>query len=104
MPTVQSDALTSATSGGTFSPTNSIQIPAEPFNVSVYGTFVGTVVLEKTFDNGTNYIPVLRPNSGTAISYTAPGTEVLCEPEAGVKYRLRCTAYTSGTINTRLSN
>jgi hypothetical protein len=70
-------------------------------NVSVYGTFVGTVVLERSFD-GTNYIPVLR--NGTAISYTAPSSETLYDPEGDVIYRLRCSAYTSGTANYRLSN
>lgn len=71
-------------------------------NVSVYGTFVGTVVLERSFDGGTNYIPVLR--NGTAISYTAPASEVMYDPEGDVIYRLRCSAYTSGTANYRLSN
>lgn len=73
------------------------------FNVAVYGTFVGTVLLEKTFD-GTNYVPVYRGNSATAISYTAPASEVVCEPEDGVAYRLRCSAFTSGTISYRISH
>lgn len=73
------------------------------FNVSVYGTFVGTAVLEKTYDAGVNWIPVLRPGGNTAVSYTTPSTEVLYEPEDSVAYRLRCSAWTSGTINYRLS-
>lgn len=73
------------------------------FNVALYGTFVGTVLLEKSFD-GTNWLPVYRGNSATAISYTAPASEVVCEPEDGVAYRLRCSAYTSGTVNYRLSH
>jgi hypothetical protein len=98
------NAFTGATNGNTFTPTCSMQVPAEPFNVSVYGTFVGTVVLEKTFDNGTNYIPVMHPATNTAVSFTAPGAIVLHEPEISVQYRFRCSAFTSGTINTRLSN
>jgi hypothetical protein len=74
------------------------------FNVSVYGTFVGTVVLERSFDSGANYIPVYRYCTGTAVSYTAPASEVLPEPEGDVIYRLRCSAYTSGTANYRLSD
>jgi len=73
------------------------------FNVAVWGTFVGTAVLEKTYDAGVNWIPVLRPGGNTAVSYTAPCTEVFYEPEDSVAYRLRCSAYTSGTISYRLS-
>lgn len=98
------NAFTATGNGNNFSPTVSYQIPAEPFNIAVYGTFVGTVVLEKTFDSGANWIPVFRQGTTTAISYTAPGAEMLCEPEMSVAYRWRCSAYTSGTINTRLSN
>jgi hypothetical protein len=72
------------------------------FNVHIYGTFVGTVVLLRSFD-GTNYVPVLRYCSSTAVSYTTPSSEVLPEPEGGAIYRLSCTAYTSGTVNYRLS-
>lgn len=75
---------------------------AAQFNVTVYGVFVGTIVLEATFD-GTNYVPVNRYCTGNAVSYTAPANEVLPAPEGGVKYRLRCSAYTSGTANWRLS-
>lgn len=77
---------------------------ARKVNVAVYGTFVGTAVLERSFDGGTNYVPVLRPGGNTAVSYTAPSSEVLEEPEPGVMWRLRCSAYTSGTISYRLSN
>jgi hypothetical protein len=73
-------------------------------NISLWGVFVGTVVLERTFDAGTNWIPVLRYCTGTAVSYTAPASEVLPEPEGDVQWRLRCSAYTSGTANYRLSN
>lgn len=96
--------FTATGNGDKFAPAASIQVPAEPFNIAVSGTFVGTVVLEKSFDNGTTYIPVNRPGTNTAISYTAPGCEVLYEPETAVNYRWRCSAYTSGTITTRLSN
>jgi hypothetical protein len=89
--------------GADFVPNRAANETARQFNVSVWGTFVGTVVLERSFDSGANYIPVLRYCTNTAVSYTAPSSEVLPEPEGGVIHRLRCSAYTSGTINWRLS-
>lgn len=72
------------------------------FNVSVRGTFVGTVQLERSFD-GTNWFVASRDSAGTAAAWTAPMSVVVEEPEAGVIYRLNCTAYTSGTITYRMS-
>lgn len=71
------------------------------FNVSLWGTFVATVQLERSFDAGSTWLPVTA--LGTGITFTAPATEVFSEPEAGVRYRLNCTAYTSGTVNYRIS-
>ena len=65
------------------------------FNVSVWGTFVGTVQLQRSFDGGTTWIPTA--------SYTAVDSDIGEEPEDSVLYRFECTAYTSGTINYRLS-
>lgn len=103
MATAASNAFTATGNGALFAPKQSEHGNPRYFNVTVTGTFVGTVVLEKTFD-GTNFVAVPRPGTTTAISYTAPGTEIIYEPEVGVQYRWRCSAYTSGTINTRLSN
>lgn len=72
-----------------------------PLNVSLWGTFVGTVRVERTFDNGTTWLPMTA--LGSAINFTGPASEVFDEGEAGVQYRLNCTAFTSGTINYRLS-
>lgn len=74
------------------------------FNVSVYGTFVGTAVLERSFDAGTTWVPVLRSGGNTAVSYTAPSSENFTETEKAASHRLRCSAYTSGTISYRLAN
>lgn len=71
------------------------------FNGSVWGTFVGTVRFERSFDNGVTWLPATQ--AGSPVTFTAPFTEVLIEPEADVLYRLNCTAYTSGTINYRIS-
>jgi len=72
------------------------------FNMSLWGTFVGTVQLERSFDNGTTWLPITA--LGSSITFTAPASESFEEPEVGVIYRLNCTAYTSGTVNYRLSN
>lgn len=71
------------------------------FNMTLSGTFVGTVQIERTFDSGSNWHPLTA--LGTSISFTAPCSEVFEEIEAGVGYRLNCTSYTSGTITYRLS-
>ena len=72
-------------------------------NVSVWGTFVGTVQLERSFDGGTTWIVISRDVVGALSPLTAPGSFVTFEPEHQVQYRLNCTAYTSGTISYRLS-
>jgi hypothetical protein len=69
-------------------------------NVSLWGTFVGSVRVERSFD-GTNWLPLTA--LGTAINFTGPCSETFDEAETGVQYRLNCTAYTSGTINYRMS-
>jgi hypothetical protein len=72
-------------------------------NVSVWGTFVGTVTLEKSFDGTTTAVPVSKDTSGTPASWTAPFSVYVRENEQGVNFRINCTAFTSGTINYRIS-
>jgi hypothetical protein len=69
------------------------------FRYSVSGTFVGTVVLEKSTTGGQTWSRVL---SATA---AASGT-ILSEFRQNGRtwYRFRCTAYTSGTIVTSVKN
>ncbi|CAJ0778778.1 hypothetical protein LMG7141_00798 [Ralstonia condita] len=73
------------------------------FNVAVWGTFVGTLTLQNSYDGGTTWIPVINKRTGNVITFTAPGALQEDEVEAGVQYRLAMTAYTSGTANYRLS-
>jgi hypothetical protein len=73
------------------------------FNIALWGTFVGTVAVERSFDGGTTFIAVARDTSGTAATFTAATSLSISEPERSVLYRLNCTAFTSGTINYRLS-
>ncbi|CAN5317612.1 hypothetical protein BH11PSE5_BH11PSE5_20700 [soil metagenome] len=75
---------------------NSIQ-----FNASLWGTFLGTVRLARSFDNGATFLPLTA--LGTAINFTGPCTETFEEYEDGIIYRWECTSYTSGTINYRIS-
>ncbi len=71
------------------------------FNLHLAGTFVATVILERSFDGGLTAAPCT--SLGTAVSFTGPASEILEAPETGVLYRLRCTAFTSGPVQARLS-
>jgi hypothetical protein len=74
------------------------------FNLSLWGG-VCTAQLERSFDGGTTFVPVTLPNVATLAAFTASSAGVSfrhAEPEAGVLYRLNCTAFTSAT-NYRIS-
>lgn len=72
------------------------------FNVTLSGTFVATVHLERSFDSGSTWHPCTDA-SGFATSWAAPLSITCAEPERGVRYRLNCTSYTSGTVTYRIS-
>lgn len=78
-------------------------ISSGQFNISASGTFVATVQLERSFDNGTNWFVCSSDSAGTAASFTAPFSVVAEESEPGVIYRLNCTSFTSGTVTYRIS-
>jgi hypothetical protein len=68
------------------------------FNVALSGG-VGTVQIERSFDGGTMWFPLF--NGTTLLSWALNGNAAsvtLSEPEDAVKYRINCTAYTSGNI------
>lgn len=71
------------------------------FNAALWGTFVGTIVLQRSFD-GSTWVTCSKPDLSDA-SFTSAVTFVVNETEQGVIYRWSCTAYTSGTVNYRLS-
>jgi hypothetical protein len=72
------------------------------FNISIWGTFSGTVQLERSFDAGSTWLPVTA--NGTQLEkFTSAASEQWQEDEAGVLYRLNCTALASGTADYRLS-
>lgn len=71
----------------------------DQYSYSVSGTFVGTVVLERTLDGGQTWQTVLTATgsaSGTLLNETRNGN--------AAAYRFQCTAYTSGTIVTSISD
>ncbi len=72
------------------------------FNISLWGTFNATAHIERSFDEGLNWLPCTLTGGGTA-EYTAPMTTTVFEPEGAVWYRWNCDAYTDGTINYRIS-
>lgn len=92
--------------GGTFTATGQsasfTPLAGRSFNTSVWGTFVATVQLERSFDAGTTWLPTTA--SGTQLNkWTAPVSEQWSDDEFGVLYRLNCTSYTSGAGNYRIS-
>jgi len=64
------------------------------FNLSLYGTWVGSMQLQRSFNRGVTWLDVGSP-------YTANVETTFFEPEGGVNYRFNFTR-TSGTINFRL--
>lgn len=64
------------------------------FNLSISGTWSATVVVERSFDEGSTWVSVE--------SFTSNAEKRGYETE-DVLYRLNCTAYTSGTVSYRIS-
>lgn len=70
----------------------------------VTGSFVGTVVIEKSYDNVTFSNDTLTDLLSPA-QWVSPSTVinvVAYEPASGVFYRVRVSAYTSGTLAWRM--
>lgn len=72
------------------------------FNVSLFGTFTADVALERSFNGGTDWIPVASVDM-TAVTLDSPISLACEETEASVIWRLSCTGYTSGTVSYRMS-
>lgn len=71
------------------------------------GSFAGSVILERSFDNGATYYPI-SANAAKLLTWTFTGTsgnfsEFMQEVESGIVYRLRCITRTAGTLTYRMS-
>ena len=77
-----------------------------PFNLTVdtlRGSFVGTIIVQRSVDSGTSWGAVIFPaatsSNTTAFSGTTFGLSVqLSETQSGALYRVIVSAYTSGTL------
>jgi hypothetical protein len=77
-------------------------INGRAFNITLWGTFSASVQLERSFDSGATW-RALTASGVTLYAWTGAASETAEEAEYGVIYRLNCTAYTSGTVNYRIS-
>ena len=100
-PTPQPQFFTYARTG------NAITVTGADANATFTGagvTFNATVQLERSFDGGATWIVCNEGMSGVLAQWnTGPVSLTFGEPEKNVLYRLNCVAYTSGTINYRIS-
>jgi hypothetical protein len=94
---VQGTGTFTATGGGTAVPI----ARRGDLNISLWGTFTATVTLERSYD-GSTWLP-LTYLDGVALSWTAPMSTAFTVSDAGASYRFNCTAFTSGTVNWRIS-
>ena len=73
-----------------------LKLPAPTFNVSISGTWAGTITLQRSFD-GQNWYDVWQ--------FTANDQKVGDDPEENIHYRLgfKTGDYTSGSALVRIS-
>lgn len=81
-------SLTSATSS------NAVSTGSETVEMEISGTWVATVVVERSFNNGTDWYPYQTISKNCIKKYS---------DTRDVQYRVTVTAYTSGTVGVRLS-
>jgi len=67
-----------------------------PYNLSISGTFVATIRLERSFDDGATWVLVKE--------FTTEAEKIGDEPEPGLFYRFNCTSFTSGSAKCRLGS
>ena len=87
---------------------NAVTVTGTDANASFTGAaidYVGTVQVERTFDGGFTWVVCNIGGAGQLAQFAAgtPVSVTFGEPEKDVLYRLNCIAYSSGTINYRIS-
>jgi hypothetical protein len=75
---------------------------SRPFNIFITGTFVATVEIQRSADQGATWTTFYPPDLGGTAIFNAPATFVIREPDPAVLYQAAVTGYTSGTVNARL--
>ncbi len=79
-----------------------LPLAGRAFNISLWGSFVASVELRRSFDKGATWLPITA--SGVQLyAWTAPASESAQEDEVGVLYCLDCTSFVSGLVNYRVS-
>lgn len=97
MPTtpIFAQTLTSAASTAAF-------LAPPSFVAILRGNGVGTVKLQRSYDNGANWNDVVRPGNASLVSYTKTATDTFTEtidsPDGRALWRFTCSAYTSGNL------
>lgn len=81
--------------------TPGVQVSGD-FNVSVSGSFTGSIAAERSFDGGSTWLPMSYVD-GSAITWIAQFSTILNEPEAGVYFRLNGANIASGSPSWRIS-
>ena len=71
------------------------------FYFSIWGTFVATIQLERSFDAGANWLPITAAGV-QFFKWTAPCSESDQMDKTGVLHRFNCTVFTSGTAYYRI--
>lgn len=72
-------------------------------SIVLTGTFAATVQAEISYDGGVTAVPLPTDALGTGLDMLAPCAVRVDPPEPGMRLRLRVAAYTSGTVNWRVS-
>lgn len=100
----KSGTFTGAGLGLPFSPVFDSRAPeaGASFNISVWGTFTGTIRPVRSFDKGVTWLPVTYVD-GSAIAWTAPFSTGFEEAEDGLLFALEAMTGFTGTANYRLS-
>lgn len=72
-------------------------------NFTLTGTWVGSVNLERSFNNGSTWSVASVDSVGTPATFTSNLTVEFTEGERGVVYSVNATSVASGTVGYRLS-